>query len=99
MINDALRLVRLYWGLTQAETAERVGVSQSLISEVEKYKKEASLDLIQKYSESMGVRLSQLLFFAEELENQPPARQGSLFVAEHILRLLERLKPSDRSAA
>lgn len=66
MINDALRLVRLYHGVSQAELAQDLGLSQSMISEIERGAKSVSIDVLEKYSETLGIRMSQLLFFAEE---------------------------------
>ena len=37
--------------------------------------------------------MSQLLFFAEEIEGKPIARHGQLIVADKILKLLEKIKP------
>ena len=99
MINDALRLVRLYWGMSQQEIAETVGVSQSLVSDVEAVRKGVSLELLERYSRGLGIRMSQLLFFAEELEGEPLKRRGKLFIAERVLRLLESLKPSEHAEA
>lgn len=98
-INEALRLLRLYCRYSQAEMAERVGVTQSLISDVENGRKSVSMDLLEAYSAAVGVKMSQLLFFAEEIEGQPIARRGQLIVAEKVLHLLEKLRPVEREAA
>jgi transcriptional regulator with XRE-family HTH domain len=98
-INEALRLLRLYCRYSQAEMAERVGVTQSLISDVEGGRKSVSMDLLEAYSAAVGVKMSQLLFFAEEIEGQPIARRGQLIVAEKVLHLLEKLRPVEREAA
>lgn len=99
MINEALRLLRLYCGFSQAEMARRLSVTQSLISDVEGGRKNVTIDLLQSYSDAVGIRMSQLLFFAEEIEGQPIARRGQLIVADKVLKLLEKLKPNDREAA
>lgn len=99
MINEALRLLRLYCGYSQAEMARRIAVTQSLISDIEGGRKNVTMDLLEAYSEAVGVRMSQLLFFAEEVDGQPVTRRGQLIVADKVLRLLEKLKPGDREAA
>ncbi len=99
MINEALRLLRLYCGFSQAEMAKRLSVTQSLISDIEGGRKNVTMDLLQSYSDTVDVRMSQLLFFAEEIEGQPIARRGQLIVADKVLKLLEKLKPNDREAA
>ncbi|KTW02990.1 transcriptional regulator [Sphingomonas sanguinis] len=99
MINEALRLLRLYCGLSQAEMAKKLSVSQSMISDIEGGRKSVTMDLLEAYSNAIGVRMSQLLFFAEEIEGQPVARRGQLIIADKVLKLLEKLKPADREAA
>lgn len=99
MINEALRLLRLYCGFSQAQMAKRISVAQSLISDIESGRKNVTMDLLEAYSAAVGVRMSQLLFFAEEIEGQPIARRGQLIVADKVLKLLEKLKPGHREAA
>ena len=95
MINDALRLVRLYWGYSQRELATELDLSQSMISEIERGAKSVSIEVLERYSSKLGVRMSQLLFFAEELDGVPVKNKGKLIVADRVLRLLEILKPRD----
>lgn len=98
-INEALRLLRLYCRYSQAEMAQILGVTQSLISDIEGARKNVSMDLLEKYSEAVNIPMSKLLFFAEEIDGQPIARRGQLIIAEGVLRLLEKLKPSERGSA
>lgn len=95
MINDALRLLRLYLGLSQKELSTALNVSQSMISEVESGTKSVSMELLERYSEKFDVRMSQLLFFAEELDGQPIKTRGKLIIASHVLSLLEKLSPKE----
>ena len=99
MLSEALKLVRLYWQKTQAELAVDLGVSQSLISDIEAGRKSVSLDLLERYSSSLGIKMSQLMFFAEELEGQPIQRRGKLIIAEGVLTLLQRLQPDEPARA
>ena len=85
-INEALRLLRLYCGYSQSEMAERLSVVQSTISEVERGQKSVSMDLLESYSRAVRVPMSQLLFFAEEIDGQPIARRGRLIIADKILQ-------------
>lgn len=95
MINDALRLLRLYLGLSQKELSSALNVSQSMISEMESGTKAVSMELLERYSQQFDVRMSQLLFFAEELEGQPIITKGKLIIASHVLSLLEKLSPKE----
>ena len=93
MINDALRLLRLYCGFSQAEMANQLSTTQSLVSDVEGGRKNVTMDLLEAYSKATDIRMSDLLFFAEEIEGQPMPRRGQLIVAEGVLKILEKLKP------
>jgi len=95
MINDALRLLRLYLGLSQQRTATAISVSQSMISEIESGSKPVSMDILEKYSSAFNIRMSQILFFAEELNENSPKTRGRLIVASRVLRLLEKLSPHE----
>lgn len=95
MINDALRLLRLYLGLSQKQIAAELELSQSMISEIESGSKSVSMDVLEKYSSTFNVRMSQLLFFAEELESEPVKLRGKLIVASRVLSLLEHLSPRE----
>jgi len=94
-INDALKIVRLYWGFTQKELSKKLNISQSLISEIESGRKTVTLDVLECYSDKLGIRLSQLMFFAEEVESLPPSRRGKHFVADKVLDLLEKFAPQE----
>lgn len=95
MINDALRLLRLYLGLSQKQIAMELELSQSMISEIESGSKSVSMEVLERYSEKLNVRMSQLLFFAEELEDEPIKTKGKLIIASRVLSLLERLSPRE----
>lgn len=99
LINEALRLARLYWGFNQAEMAERLGVSQSVVSEVESASKSVSMDLLERYSDALKVKMSNLVFFAEELESIPNPSRGKTIVAKRVLEFLDRIAPNDKADA
>ncbi|ODT70393.1 MAG: transcriptional regulator [Pelagibacterium sp. SCN 63-23] len=99
MINDALRLLRLYLGLSQKQISSEVQLSQSMISDIESGNKEVSMDVLERYSEKLNVRMSQLLFFAEELKGEPVKTRGKLIIANRVLKLLEALSPNEVSDA
>lgn len=99
MINEALRLVRLYWGFSQIELSEKLSLSQSMISDIERGAKEVSVEVLEKYSTQLGIRMSQLLFFAEELDGQPLQKRGRLVIANRVLDLLRALAPREMQDA
>ena len=95
MINDALRLLRLYLGLSQKQIAVELGLSQSMVSEIESSAKPVSMEVLERYSTSFNVRMSQLLFFAEELNGEPVKKRGKLFIADRVLAILDKLSPRE----
>jgi transcriptional regulator with XRE-family HTH domain len=97
MINDALRLSRLYMGYSHAELAIALDISQSMISEIERGSKNVSMDLLQKYSDGLGIRMSRLMLFAEALEEEPIRKRGKLLIAGKALKMLEAFAPKDLS--
>lgn len=95
MINDALRLLRLYLGLSQKKLAAELCISQAMISEIEKGTKAVSMDILDKYSKKLNIRMSQLMFFAEELDGEPLRTRGKLIIANRVLKLLDSLSPRE----
>jgi transcriptional regulator with XRE-family HTH domain len=76
MINDALRLVRVFHNLKQKDLASALGISPSHLNEIEKGKKQVTMDILQKYADYFKIPASSLLYFAEHKnhrgEVQPP---------------------------
>tara|TARA_R110000824_G_scaffold379047_1_gene570879 strand:+ start:215 stop:544 length:330 start_codon:yes stop_codon:yes gene_type:complete len=99
MINEALALARMYWGYSQKEMAEALGISQAMVSEIERGTKSVTLETLDRYANALGLKKSDLMFFAEEIEGQGPVRKGRLIVANAALRVLQKLKPMEPSDA
>lgn len=88
MLNEALRLIRVFHDLKQVELAERIGVSKSHISEIEKGNKSPSLDLVQKYAETFKMPVSSIMFFAEELPTAKTGRKVRPKIAGKVIDIL-----------
>ena len=70
MIGEALKQLRKFHDLTLSQTAEKLGVSVSYLSEIENGVKEnISLDLLEKYSQAFDVKKSDILLFSEFRNN------------------------------
>lgn len=67
MINEALRLVRVYHDLTQTQLSQQLQISNSHLSELESGKKQPTLEVLKKYSEFFDIPVSSLLFFSENI--------------------------------
>lgn len=101
MISEALRLIRVFHDLKQVELAEKLGVSKSHISEIEKGTKMPSLDLIERYAQFFHIPVSSIMFFSEEL---PHAQAGERIRSKiagkviDILRFVERKADAEDAA-
>jgi len=90
MINRALKTIRQFHSLTQAELALKLDMSKSYLSEIESGKKSVSFDLLEKYSGLFDIPISSLVFFSENLEKTDsiPEKFRSV-VADKILKIME----------
>lgn len=91
MINEALRLIRVFHDLKQSQAAEKLGVSQSYLSEIERGTKTPTLDFIRKYSDAFDIPASSILFFSENLDGSSKG-VATKFVAGKILALMKFLE-------
>jgi transcriptional regulator with XRE-family HTH domain len=100
MINEALRLIRVFHDLKQFELADRLKVSKSHISEIESGSKTPSLDLIEKYSIEFRIPVSAIMFFAEEIPNAKRGEKARTKIASTVLDLLSFIeRKADATAA
>ena len=53
-----LRAIRALRGITQADLAEKAGISQTAIAEYEKDKRELRTDTVRKLCEALGVKVT-----------------------------------------
>lgn len=88
MLNEALRLIRVFHDLKQIELADKLGVSKSYISEIEKGVKNPSLDLIERYSHQFNLPVSSIMFFSEELPHAKAGERARTKIASKVLDIL-----------
>lgn len=101
MLNEALRLIRVFHDLKQVELAGRLGVSKSHISEIENGNKTPSLDLVERYAETFKLPVSSIMFFAEQLPNAKAGDRVRSKIAGKvidILRFVERKADAEDAA-
>lgn len=92
MLGEALRLIRVYHDLKQVQVAERLGISTSYLSEIEKSRKMPTLDIIQRYSNVFGIPVSSIMFFAEKVEGGDSYDRAKSFVAGKMVGLMQFLE-------
>lgn len=88
MLNEALRLVRVFHDLNKSEAASRVGLSKSYITELERGDKNVTIDVLNKYAQAFDLPISSLMLFAEHAA-AGTTEKTRVFVADKALRMLE----------
>ncbi|MDV2995421.1 MAG: hypothetical protein N4J56_005075 [Chroococcidiopsis sp. SAG 2025] len=88
MLNEALRLMRIFHDLSQKELAEKLGISKSYLSEIETGKKTPTIDLLNRYSKSFDIPVSSIMFFSENLTTTTRTEKLRTFVSSKILTIL-----------
>lgn len=89
MLNEALRLVRVYHDLSQTQLSYELGISNSYLSEIESGKKIPSLDLLSKYGERFDIPISSLLFFSEHLDTSKVTETLRVGIAKKVVSLMQ----------
>jgi len=73
LLNETLRLLRVFHDMKQNELATKLDVSNSYISEIEKGNRTPSVEVIQKYAAIFKIPVSSIMFFSENVRE---AKQG-----------------------
>ena len=68
MYNEVIRLLRIANDMTIKELAEKMGLRNAYICDVERCRRNPSLETLEKYSLIFGIPLSQLMIFDEKRE-------------------------------
>lgn len=92
-IGLAIRLARKNIDLSGKELANKIGLSPSAITRIEKDQRGISLQTAQKIAKALGLRLSQLVFVAESIlqpENEIKRLQRELLFS--VQPILNRAK-------
>lgn len=88
MYDRALKTIRQYHRLSQSDLADQLQISRSYLNEIERDKKDPSLDVLQKYAARFEVPVSSLMLFAEQTQNTTYDK-ARVFFADKVLKMLE----------
>lgn len=88
MLGEALRLIRMFNDLKQNQLADRLGISTSHLSEIEKGLKKPSLDLLERYAIEFSMPLSEIMFFAENIDGARSGEGIRKNIASKVLNIL-----------
>ncbi len=89
MLNEALRLIRVFHDLNQKDLADKLGISNSYLSEIESGKKTPTLEVIEKYSETFNMPSSSILFFSENLKNGGNSEKTKKYISKKMIKILD----------
>jgi transcriptional regulator with XRE-family HTH domain len=93
----AFRVIRAAYGLQQAELAQRMGISASQLSLIEKGKRQPSLKVVANLAGVTGVPTSLIMLLASDPEEVADEDVSSLATA--LLRLLVNASSGDKQRA
>lgn len=88
MINETLRLVRVYHNVNQKTLASALGISPSYLSELESGKKQVTIALLERYATYFCIPMSSLMYFSER-QNCPSGEQKPNPIAVKVLKMLD----------
>lgn len=89
LIGDVLKKTRVIYGYTASELSSLLTISKSYLSEIENNKKQPSLDLLRKYSEIYGIKLSSLILLSEKIEEYDESgKKGDIFIRKLMINLI-----------
>lgn len=89
MLGNTLKRLRGIYGYSAKEMSELLGVSSSYLSEIENGKKKVSMDLLERYSELFGLRVSTLVRFSEDYEDAELNNAGQKFITSLMSKVIE----------
>ena len=79
----------MYHDLTLSETAHRLELSKSYVSELETGRKKASIDVLERYARVFDMPVSSLMLFAENSRFPNGATSSRKYIAEKALKMLQ----------
>ena len=92
MLNEALRLIRVFHDKKSNELAKELNISAAYLSEIENGKKQPSFDLINKYAEVFHTKSSVILFFSEDLERDNANGLSKDSIRKNLLKFMKALE-------
>ncbi|NJR75763.1 MAG: helix-turn-helix transcriptional regulator [Scytonema sp. CRU_2_7] len=91
-ISKALRLMRVFYDLTQKELAVKLAISKSHLSEIESANKTPTINVLKGYSEIFEVPMSSIMFLAENVDSDVDIDKITEFVDTKIIAMLKFIK-------
>jgi transcriptional regulator with XRE-family HTH domain len=97
VLGETLRRLRGIYGYSARELSEVLQISSSYLSEIEHGKKQPSVELLQRYADVFGLRLSTLLRFSENYGYAVNQGKGQQFITKMMGMLIEAYGDGDEA--
>ena len=92
MLNEALRLIRIFHDMTAKELALKLGISVAQLSKIETGKTTPQIHTLNKYAEIFQTTTSSLLLFADDLDNLKGRGKFKIAIRNKMFSLLKSLE-------
>jgi len=89
MLNEALRLIRVFHDMPQTDAAAKLGIAKSYLSEIESGKKVPTLRVLDSYSKLFNIPLSSILLFSEHMHDGVRGERVRVSISKKVLKLLD----------
>ena len=90
MLGETLKTLRIFYGYRSVEMANKLEISQSFLSEVENNKKNPTIDLLNKYSKVLKIKVSTIILLSESMKDEKKDLKHN--IAGLGMRILKVLK-------
>lgn len=88
MLNNVLKMIRVFHDIPQKKLAERLDIAASFLSEIETGKKQPTLALLEKYGDEFKIPVSSIMYFSETLKDGTIGERTRVGVSRKVLALL-----------
>jgi len=89
VIGDVLKRTRAIYGYKAVEMSSLLGISASYLSEIENNKKQPSLEILEKYANIHGIRLSSLILLSENIDEAVKSGKGTAMIRNMMIHLIQ----------
>lgn len=89
MLNECLRLFRVFHDKKIVELAKELKISPSYLSEIETGKKQPPIELINKYAQVFKTTPSAILFFSEELDKEKKRGKLKISIRNKMIKFMQ----------
>lgn len=99
MLGRALKQLRIFHGLRQTEMADRLGISNAYLSQIESEQRtNVSIELVNKYAEIFDLYPHDVVRFSDELSEKEGVKRNSS-AADRALKILEWISDEKKASS